>query len=74
MDSTPQHQQKQLLSVNLDVKLSPKLLPLVASSNFHPVNLEDNFKAANEAVPGKGQEHLESPLSSESEIFAPCNN
>ena len=66
VDSTPQ-QQNQLSSVNLDVKLSPKLLPLLASPKLHPVNLEDNCKAANEAVPGKGQEQLDSPLSSESE-------
>jgi hypothetical protein len=46
VDSTPQ-QQNQLSSVNLDVKLSPKLLSLLASPKLHPVNLEDNFKAAN---------------------------
>ncbi len=47
--------------------MSPKVLPLVASPNFHPVNLEDNLKAANEAVPDKGQAQLDSPLSSKSE-------
>ena len=54
-------------SVNLDVKLSPKILPLVASPNFHPVNIEDNFKSVNEAVPDKGQVQLDSPLSYASE-------
>jgi hypothetical protein len=54
VDSTPQ-QQNQLSSVNLDIKLSLNLLPSQASPKLHPVNLEDNFKAANEAAPGKDQ-------------------
>ena len=52
-------------SINLDVKLSPKVLPLQASSKLDPVNLEDNFKAATEAVPGEDK-IFDSPPSSES--------
>ena len=52
VDSTPQ-QQNQLSSINLNVKLSPKVLPLQASPKLDPVNLDDNFKAATESVPGK---------------------
>ena len=54
VDSTPQ-QQYQLSSINLDVKLSPEVLHLQASPKLDPVNLEDNFKATTEAVPGKDQ-------------------
>jgi hypothetical protein len=75
--STPQ-QQNQVSSLNLEVKSSPKLLisesvipketaskllPEQASPKLDPVNLEDNFAAANEVDPGHYQKS-DSPCSS----------
>ena len=64
--STPQ-QQNQLSSLNLEVKLSPNLLPLQASPKLDPVDLEDNFAAATEAVPGNEQK-FDSPSSPENKV------